>query len=257
LVNLTLLFSYCLRLFYFPKYWKEAKVIRLPKSSKDPKFSQNLHQIILLSTTGKLFENVILQIVQRYNEEKGLLNESQFGFRARVSRTLQYMRLTDQTLNVNNNMSTAAVFLDIDKTFDTTRHLGLLYKLSALKFSTSLIKLINSFLSQRKVKVSVEGELSTPRDIEAGVPQRSFLSPTLYSPYINDTPPPGVYLRLFADDTCTYATDRKEGYVLRKFQRGLSAIETWCERWNIKINENKTQVNYFSHRLRPPRLISH
>jgi hypothetical protein len=32
----------------------------------------------------------------------------------------------------------------------------------------------------------------------------------------------------------------------------LSAIETWCERWNIKINEDKTQAIYFSRRLRPP-----
>jgi hypothetical protein len=48
------------------------------------------------------------------------------------------------------------------------------------------------------------------------------------------------------------ATDRKEGYVLRKLQRGLSAIETWCERWNIKINKDKTQAIYFAYRLRPP-----
>jgi hypothetical protein len=33
-------------------------------------------------------------------------------------------------------------------------------------------------------------------------------------------------------------------------QRGLSAIETWSERWNIKINEDTTQAIYFSHRLR-------
>jgi predicted transcriptional regulator len=35
-------------------------------------------------------------------------------------------------------------------------------------------------------------------------------------------------------------------------QRGLSAIETWCERWNIKINEDKTQAIFFSHRIRTP-----
>jgi hypothetical protein len=53
--------------------------------------------------------------------------------------------------------------------------------------------------------------------MQAGVPQGSVLSPTLYNLYINDTPQtPGVYLGLFADDTCQYATDRKEGYVLRK-----------------------------------------
>jgi hypothetical protein len=46
-------------------------------------------------------------------------------------------------------MSTAAVFFDIEKAFDTTWHLGLLYKLPDLKFLTSLIKLIGSFLSQK------------------------------------------------------------------------------------------------------------
>jgi hypothetical protein len=45
---------------------------------------------------------------------------------------------------------------------------------------------------------------------------------------------PGVYLALFADDTCLYATDRKEDFVVRKLQRGLSSMETWRERWNIK-----------------------
>jgi hypothetical protein len=35
-------------------------------------------------------------------------------------------------------------------------------------------------------------------------------------------------------------------------QRDLSAIEPWCERWNIDINEDKTQAMYFSYLLRPP-----
>jgi hypothetical protein len=84
-----------------------------------------------------------------------LLSASQFGFRARHSTTLQCMRLTDHvTLNFNNNMSTAAVFLDIEKAFDTTWHPGLLYKLSELKVLASLIKLIASFLSNRKFSLS-------------------------------------------------------------------------------------------------------
>jgi hypothetical protein len=40
-------------------------------------------------------------------------------------------------------MSTTAVFLDIEKAFDKTWHLGLLYKLSELKFPVNLIKLIS------------------------------------------------------------------------------------------------------------------
>jgi hypothetical protein len=88
------------------------------------------------------------------------------------------MRLTDPvTLNFNNNMSTAAVFLDIEKAFDRIWHAGLLNKLSKLHFSANLIKLISTFLTNRIFRVTVEGELSTPRKIQAGVPQGSVLAP--------------------------------------------------------------------------------
>jgi hypothetical protein len=90
-------------------------------------------------STGKLFKKVTQNIVQKHIEERGLLNVSQFGFRARHSTTLQCMRLTDYvTLNLNNNMSTAAVFLDIERAFDNTWHSDLLYKLSKLEFSIIL-----------------------------------------------------------------------------------------------------------------------
>jgi hypothetical protein len=84
-------------------------VVALPKPGKDPKFPQNRRQISLLPLTGN-------------------------------------MRLADHvTLHFNNNMSTAAVFLDTEKAFDTTWHPGFLYKLPKLQFSTSLIKLLTHF----------------------------------------------------------------------------------------------------------------
>jgi hypothetical protein len=90
-----------------------------------------------------------------------------------------------------------------------------------LEFSTTLIKLIGSFLSQQKIRVSVEGEM---------VSQGSDLSPTIFNLYINDAPQThGVHQTLFADDTCIYATDHEEGFVVRKLQRGLSSMETWSE----------------------------
>jgi hypothetical protein len=70
--------------------------------------------------------------------------------------------------------------------------------------------------------------MSTPREMQAGVPQGSVLSPTLFNLYINDAPQThGVHLALFADDTCLYSTDRKEGFIVRKLQRGLSSMETY------------------------------
>jgi hypothetical protein len=82
------------------------------------------------------------------------------------------MRFVDHvTLNFNNNNSMTAVFLDIEKAFDTTWQPGLLYKLSKFEFSASLIKLISSFLSQRIFGISVEDEKSTSKEIQGGVPK--------------------------------------------------------------------------------------
>jgi hypothetical protein len=111
LVHFTYLFNYYLRLFHFRKPWKEAKLITLPKPSKVPKFAQNLLLVSLLSTIGKLFEKVILKMVRRHIEDEGLLNASQFGFRARHSVTHQCMRLTDHvTLNFSNNIYCWCIF---------------------------------------------------------------------------------------------------------------------------------------------------
>jgi hypothetical protein len=198
---------------------------------------------------GKLFEKVILKIVQRHIGKKGLLNAGQFGFCARHSMTLQCMRLTDHmTLNFNN-MSMAAVFLDIEKAFDTTWYNGLLYKLSKMNFSASLIKLISSFLSNRKFSVSVEDEMSTPRIMKAEVPHDSVLSPTLFNMYINYTPQTiGVHLALFVDDTCLYATERKEDYVKTSALTQLNgagtlrSMKTRCRRSTFLIELDRPSL---------------
>jgi hypothetical protein len=135
------------------------------------------------------------------------------------------------------------MFLDIEKVFDTTWESGILHKLSESEFSTSFIKLIASFLTDRTFKVLVEGKISTPRKIAAGLPQRSVLAPILYFLYINEAPAaPGVHLALFADDACIYPAEKHKRRVLCKLQRGLTAVNSWCERWNRKLKEGKTHT---------------
>jgi hypothetical protein len=99
------------------------------------------------------------------------------------------------TFNFINKISTAAVFLDIEQIVDTTWRVGLLYKLSKLEFSTNFIKLIDSFLSRRKFSVSVEGEMSMSREMQAGGPQGSVLFPTVSNIYINNAPKTLVWVQ--------------------------------------------------------------
>jgi hypothetical protein len=132
-------------------------------------------------------------------------------------------------------MSTAAVFLVIEKAFDTIWHPGLLYKLSEIQFPIRLFKLIVSFLTNRKFKTSLEGELSSPRKIAACVTHVSLFAPVSYSLYINDTlAAPGIHHRR----------------MLNKLQLGSAAVGSWCQRWNVKNNEGKTLALSFSRRHR-------
>jgi hypothetical protein len=98
-----------------------------------------------------VLEKVILKIVQRHTEDRGLLNASQFGFRARHSTTLQCMMLTHQATLNSNNFSGCGIF------GYTIWRLGLLYIISKQKFSISLFKHISSFLAKEKFSVMVEG----------------------------------------------------------------------------------------------------
>jgi hypothetical protein len=131
------------------------------------------------------------------------------------------MRLVDHiTLNFNNNMLMAAVFLDIERAFDTIWHSDLLYKMSELEFSTSPIKLIASFMTDRKCKA----KFSTPKELAAGETQNSVLASILYSLHQNDVPAaPGTCLALFSDQGCIYMTEKYEHYVLCKLQHCLTA----------------------------------
>jgi SMC interacting uncharacterized protein involved in chromosome segregation len=111
-----------------------------------------------------------------------MLNASQFGFHCSSQHDITMCEGNGpRDPQFQQQISTAAVFLDIEEAFDSTWHTGLLYKPSKLEFSINLIKLVSSILSQRKFSVSFEGEISTPRVMQAGVPQGSVLSPTLYN----------------------------------------------------------------------------
>lgn len=91
------------------------------------------------------------------------------------------------------------------KAFDWVWHDGLIYKLKAnTDLTTCIVKLIKSFLVERTYQIRISGHISIPRQIQAGFPQGSCLSPfttTLYIHYINDLPLiDRVQTSIFADE---------------------------------------------------------
>lgn len=84
--------------------------------------------------------------------------------------------------------STATVFLDVRKAFDTFPHDTIFTALQNLGITARFLSYIPAFVTERTLRVRVGNTYSTPRGITAGVPQGSVLSPLLFSIAIASLP---------------------------------------------------------------------
>jgi hypothetical protein len=64
-----------------------------------------------------------------------------------------------------------------------------------------------------------------------------------------------THLAPFAYNACIYPPKKYERRVVCKLQRGLAAVKSWCEHWNMKINERNIQAIIFSRILTVPEFI--
>ena len=102
----------------------------------------------------------------------------------------------------NKSGKTRAVALDISKVFDRVWHAGLLHKLKNYGISGQIFSLISSFLSNRQLRVVLDGKSSQEYPVNAVVPQSSTLGATLFLLYINDLPDDVICnIAIYADDT--------------------------------------------------------
>ena len=94
--------------------------------------------------------------------------------------------------------------LDISKAFDRVWHAGL-HKLRSYGISGQIFSLISSFLSNRHLRVVLDGKSSQEYPVNAEVPQDSILGPSLFLLYINDFPNDVICnIGIYADNTTLY-----------------------------------------------------
>ena len=104
------------------------------------------------------------------------------------------------------------IYLDFQKAFDKVPHQRLILKLKSHGMGNSIINWIEQWLTDRRHRVVVDGEVSNWKSVLSGVPQGSVLGPILFLVYINDLEEgvTGNILK-FADDTKLFTKTKEIG----------------------------------------------
>ena len=153
---------------------------------------------------SKVFEKLVNNRIVDHLEKYALFSDFQYGFRSFRSTADLLTVVSDKIARAfNKSGATRAVALDIIKAFDRVWHSGLLHKLKSYGISGQIFGLISSFLSNRPLRVVLDGK-SSP--VNAGVPQGSILGPTLFLLYINDLPDDVICdIAIYTDVTTLYS----------------------------------------------------
>ena len=112
-------------------------------------------------------------------------SDFQYGFRSFRS-TADLLTVVSDRIARAFNRSRATRAVARDRAFDRVWHAGLLHKLKSYGISGQIFGLISFFLSNRRLRVVLDGKSLQEYPVTARVAKGSILGPTLVLLYIND-----------------------------------------------------------------------
>ena len=235
------IFNSSLREGIFPRRWKKAYAIPVPKTNC-PDSLNDLRPVSLTANPGKTLEGIVAEEV--WKTVRPQLDPRQFG-NVKGSSCLHYLvdYMDYVASNIDNMNEVAAVTIDLSKAFDLIDHNILIKKLIKLNIHENLVQWIASFINDRTLATRARGQVSTELPLHCGVPQGTVLGPLLFIIMVNESWHPSCKIYKYVDDT-TIAVAYKPGDT-PPIQEILQHINQWTKDNNMKINPSKCAVlNY-------------
>ena len=205
--SLCKLFNYSLKFSQFPFEWKAANVTPVPRNAQRV---DEYRPISILPVVARVFESLVHSQVYGYLKQQSILHEAQSRFRPRHSTQDVLLKTVDNwRLSLDRNEIVGSVFIDLSKAFDSVCHTLCWRSSHGTGFEGESLLWFQSYLSGRKQRVVIGGEVSEWTDVIAGVPQGSILGPLLFSVFVNDLPTAlhKCKVMMYAVDTTVYYSD--------------------------------------------------
>ena len=239
---LTSCFNECIASGTFPDKLKLADIIpSFKKGSLTDKV--NYRPISLLPVVSKIFERLLTNQLTSFLEPS--FSKLLCGFRKGHSTQHAVLNLLRNWQSaLADKQKVGAVLIDLSKAFDCLPHDLLLAKLSAYGLGDTSLKLMHSYLNNRKHRVRIGSHLSSWLDVLLGVPQGSILGPLLFNIFINDLFYLVQDISNFADDnTLSSSAPTIDDVNLNLIQK-LSLVLDWFKYNSMVANPSKFQLIY-------------
>ena len=170
-IPLAHLFNLSLRTRKIPTLWKSANITPIHKGDSR-ELVTNYRSISLLPIPAKCLERIVHSAF--YGHVSPFLSEWQHGFvKGRSCETQLILTHHQWATALDQGRQVDVVFLDFSKAFDKVNHAVLLQKLCTFGISGSLLQWRESYLSNRRQRVVLDGISSSWSDVSSGVPQGS------------------------------------------------------------------------------------
>ena len=223
----------------FPNELKQADIKPIyKKESRNEK--EKYRPISILPNLSKIFERCMYDQLKDHFDK--LLSKYQCGFRKGFSTQHCLLAMIEKLRkSLDSGGSSAALLTELSKVFDCLPHDLLIAKLHAYGIKKGSLKLLFSYLKNRKQRVRLNNTYSEWIDILFGMPQGSILGPLLFNIFLCD-------LFLFFDyisvvnytyDNTPYSTGLKISDVLIKLESAAETLLQWFKDNRMKANPDK------------------
>ena len=247
----------------YPDEYKVTKIVPIEKQNKEPTTSEGWRPINIVPTISKIVEKVLQNQMINHLDRHNLVNHRHHGaLRGKLTQTLVAELYNKLLEKINLKEDTALVLMDQSKCFNLIDHQILLSKMKIIGFDEESIRLMTSYLSERKQYVSVGGNDSDklivgPRSVTQG----STLSCILYIIYILDLPSifhnelhdpikdndcKETQATTYVDDIYLKITKGKNKSLKESIIKSINMIEEYTVANRLSLNKEKTQLMLIS-----------
>ncbi|KAI7710683.1 hypothetical protein KC353_g9519, partial [Hortaea werneckii] len=244
----------CISAGYHPRCWKIAKGILLRKQGKPTYTVAKAYRVIsLLNCLGKVVEKVAATWIASYCEKNEVFHQGQFGCRHGRSTSDAVARLVSFVEDAwERKQIVLTLLLDVKGAFDRVNKQRLLERLTEVGIAGNIVRWVNSFLSDRRAMLVIDGRTGKTHDIQAGLPQGSPASPVLFNLSISamfsslEEMHPSLEAISFVDDVGLVLKCSKLGEGARALESIAQHAVEWGDRNKVEFEISKTEVVVFS-----------